>query len=89
MKGPKSYDRDKTKSETVGVFIFRADKNPKEMKLDELFGYKALDDELLIYGLGSNQKDDGGRGTYKIDKMVMDKDDDWAWREKMEIPGKK
>lgn len=49
--------------------------------------YKVQNNEVLIYSLGSNQKDDGGRGTYKITQMVMDKDDDWAWREKMDVAG--
>jgi hypothetical protein len=45
--------------------------------------YKIENGELLIYSLGSNQKDDGGRGTYLFTKLVMDKDDDWTWREKV------
>lgn len=44
--------------------------------------YKIENGELLIYSLGSNLKDDGGRGTYMITQLVMEKDDDWAWREK-------
>ncbi len=36
---------------------------------------------FIVYSLGSNQKDDGGRSTYMITQMVMDKDDDWAWKE--------
>jgi hypothetical protein len=45
--------------------------------------YKIENGELVIYSLGSNQKDDGGRGTYMITQLVMEKDDDWAWREKI------
>lgn len=37
---------------------------------------------IIIYSLGSNGKDDGGRGTYQTTQLVMDKDDDWAWSEK-------
>ena len=47
------------------------------------FVFRLSDDEILIYSLGSNGKDDAGRGTYLIDKMVMEKDDDWTWREKV------
>jgi hypothetical protein len=36
---------------------------------------------FIVYSLGSNQKDDGGRSTYAITQLVMDKDDDWSWRE--------
>jgi len=43
--------------------------------------YRIRPDGLIIYSLGSNEKDDEGRGTYLIDKLIMDKDDDWAWRE--------
>jgi hypothetical protein len=47
------------------------------------FVFRLSEDEILIYSLGSNGKDDAGRGTYLIDKMVMEKDDDWTWREKV------
>jgi hypothetical protein len=57
-----------------------------EVPIDPFTGkpivYKMQNGELLIYSLGSNQKDDGGRMTYQITKIVMDKDDDWTWREK-------
>jgi hypothetical protein len=42
--------------------------------------YRIAEGQLLIYSLGSNQKDDGGR-TSAMTKMVMEKDDDWTWRE--------
>jgi hypothetical protein len=32
---------------------------------------------------GSNEKDDEGRGTFQVTKLVMDKDNDWPWREKI------
>lgn len=58
-----------------------------EVPIDPFTGkplvYKTENGELLIYSLGSNQKDDGGRSTYAITMMVMDKDDDWTWREKI------
>jgi len=25
--------------------------------------------------------DDGGRSTWEINKLVMEKDDDWTWKE--------
>jgi hypothetical protein len=36
---------------------------------------------FIVYSLGSNEKDDGGRSTYAITRLVMPKDDDWSWRE--------
>lgn len=39
--------------------------------------------QLLIYSLGSNQKDDGGRSS-PMTQMTMEKDDDWAWRERID-----
>jgi len=59
----------------------------KEVPIDPFTGkplvFKVQNGELLIYSLGSNLKDDGGRMTYMITKLVMDKDDDWSWREKI------
>jgi hypothetical protein len=43
--------------------------------------YKVGENGLLIYSLGSNEKDDGGRSTYNITQLVMPEDDDWTWRE--------
>ncbi len=39
---------------------------------------------FIVYSVGSNQKDEGGRGTWTITQMVMEKDDDWVWREESE-----
>ena len=36
---------------------------------------------FIVYSLGSNLKDDGGRSTWEITQLVMDKDDDWTWKE--------
>ena len=44
--------------------------------------YRLQDGGALIYSVGSNEKDDEGRGTYQITQLVMEKDDDWAWKEK-------
>jgi len=46
------------------------------------FVYRVDQNGLLVYSLGSNEKDDGGRGTYSITQLVMPKDDDWAWRDR-------
>jgi hypothetical protein len=51
------------------------------------FIYKEADSGVTIYSLGSNKEDDGGRETWEITKIVMDKDDDWSWRERGASPG--
>lgn len=43
--------------------------------------YRREGDGFIVYSLGSNQKDDGGRTTWEITQLVMEKDDDWAWKE--------
>jgi hypothetical protein len=45
--------------------------------------YKLRDDGFIVYSVGSNEKDDEGRATYQITQLVMDKDDDWPWIEKI------
>jgi hypothetical protein len=45
------------------------------------FVFRVDKDGLLVYSLGSNEKDDGGRGTFLISQLVTPKDDDWAWRD--------
>jgi hypothetical protein len=47
------------------------------------FMFRVDKDSLLVYSLGSNEKDDGGRGTFVITQLVTPKDDDWAWRDKI------
>jgi ethanolamine utilization microcompartment shell protein EutS len=47
------------------------------------FVFRVDKDSLLVYSLGSNEKDDGGRGTFSIAELVTPKDDDWAWRDKI------
>jgi hypothetical protein len=47
------------------------------------FIYKKQDSGFIVYSVGSNLKDDQGRGTWKIVSLVMEKDDDWAWKEVM------
>lgn len=43
--------------------------------------YRRDGDGFVVYSLGSNEKDDGGRSTYMYMQLVADKDDDWAWKE--------
>jgi len=43
--------------------------------------YRRDGEGFIVYSLGANQKDDGGRSTFMITQLVMPKDDDWAWRE--------
>lgn len=43
--------------------------------------YRREGEGFIVYSLGSNEKDDGGRTTYMITQLVMDKDDDWTWKE--------
>jgi hypothetical protein len=45
------------------------------------FIYHLEDKGLIIYSIGNNLKDDQGRGTWMIDRLVMEKDDDWAWKD--------
>jgi hypothetical protein len=60
------------------------DKVPIDPFSDKPLVYKLTADEVLVYSLGSNEKDDGGRQTYNLTQLVMEKDDDWAWREKIQ-----
>jgi hypothetical protein len=57
----------------------------KEIPLDPFTGkpfiYRLQDTGFIVYSLGSNLRDDGGRGTLMITQLVMEKDDDWFWRE--------
>lgn len=48
--------------------------------------YKKNDSGIIVYSLGSNLKDDDGNGTWQITSLVMEKADDWAWKE---APGKR
>jgi len=57
----------------------------KEVPIDPFTGkpfvYRREGEGFIVYSLGSNEKDDGGRSTYMITQMVMEKDDDCTWRE--------
>ena len=56
-----------------------------EVPIDPFTGkalvYRREGEGFIVYSLGSNQRDDGGRGTWEIKQLVTEKDDDWAWRE--------
>jgi hypothetical protein len=45
------------------------------------FIYRLQDAGMIVYSLGSNLKDDGGRGNLMITQLVAEKDDDWFWKE--------
>ncbi len=57
----------------------------KEVPIDPFTGkpfvYRREGEGFIVYSLGSNQKDDGGRSTFMITRLVEDKDDDCSWRE--------
>jgi len=57
------------------------EKGPVDPFTGKAFVYRRLDNGFIVYSLGSNEKDDEGRGTLKITSIVMEKDDDWAWKE--------
>jgi len=54
---------------------------PPDPFTGKTFIYRSQDAGFIVYSLGSNLKDDGGRGTYMITQLVMEKDDDWSWKE--------
>jgi hypothetical protein len=43
--------------------------------------YRREGEGFVVYSLGSNQKDDGGRSTWTVSQLVTERDDDWTWRE--------
>jgi hypothetical protein len=57
-------------------------KEPVDPFTGKPFIYRLQEDGFVVYSVGSNEKDDDGRGTFQVDRMVMEKDDDWPWREK-------
>jgi len=42
--------------------------------------YRLKNNTFIIYSVGSNKKDDGGRMSV-MTQAVMEKDDDWSWQE--------
>ena len=56
-----------------------------EVPIDPFTGqplvYRRAGEGFIVYSLGSNEKDDGGRSTYWVTQIVMDKDDDLSWKE--------
>lgn len=57
----------------------------KEIPVDpftgESFVYKKSGEGFIVYSIGSNRKDDGGRGTWMRYAEVLEKDDDIAWKD--------
>jgi hypothetical protein len=57
----------------------------REVPIDPFTGkpfiYRREGEGFIVYSLGTNQKDDGGRSTFAVTQLVMDKDDDLTWRE--------
>jgi hypothetical protein len=57
----------------------------KEIPIDPYTGatliYKKSEEGFIVYSIGSNGKDDGGRGTWMRYAEVMEKDDDIAWKD--------
>jgi hypothetical protein len=57
----------------------------KEVPIDPFTGkalvYRREGEGFVVYSLGTNEKDDGGRSTFNVSRLVMFKDDDLAWRE--------
>ena len=58
------------------------EKEPIDPFSGKPFIYKLQEDGFIVYSIGSNERDDEGRGTFPITKLVMERDDDWSWREK-------
>lgn len=56
-----------------------------EVPIDPFTGqplvYRRAGEGFIVYSLGSNEKDDGGRSTFWVTQIVMDKDDDLSWKE--------
>jgi hypothetical protein len=44
--------------------------------------YKLQENGFMVYSVGSNERDDEGRATYQVTKLVTEVDDDWPWIEK-------
>jgi hypothetical protein len=57
----------------------------KKIPVDPFTGqpliYKRRDSGIMVFSVGSNLRDDGGNGTWKIPSLIMEKDDDWTWKE--------
>jgi hypothetical protein len=56
----------------------------KEIPVDPFTGksliYKKTERGFIIYSVGPNEKDDGGRGTWMPAQVILEKDDDIVWR---------
>ena len=71
--------------ENIAVLIPKIlKKEPLDPFTGDPFIYKLQDDGFIVYSVGSNEKDDEGRATYQVTRMVTEKDDDWPWRERIQ-----
>jgi len=56
----------------------------QEEPLDPFTGqsllYRTRENGFIVYSLGTNQKDDNGKMS-AMTQLVMEKDDDWSWRQ--------
>jgi hypothetical protein len=56
----------------------------KEEPLDPFTGksliYRTKENGFIVYSLGTNRKDDGGKMS-PMTQAIMEKDDDWSWRQ--------
>jgi hypothetical protein len=59
------------------------DKAPLDPFNGKPFVYQREDSGFIVYSIGSNRKDDEGRGTWFITAIIMEKDDDQAWQERL------
>ncbi len=59
------------------------DKEPVDPFTGDPFIYKLQENGFIVYSVGSNEKDDEGEATFQVTKLVMEKDDDWPWRERI------
>jgi hypothetical protein len=55
---------------------------PTDPFTDKPLVYRREGEGFVVYSLGTNQKDDGGRMTWEVTQLIAEKDDDWTWREK-------
>jgi hypothetical protein len=60
------------------------DKEPLDPFTGEPYIYNLREDGFIVYSAGSNEKDDEGRATYQVTKLVTEKDDDWPWLERIQ-----
>ena len=63
------------------------EKIPVDPFTGDPFIYKKQESGFIVYSVGNNLRDEGGRGTWQIVSLNMEKDD-WAWKEEAVQPEK-